>query len=250
MLSIRHLVLRLARESPTWGYLRLHGELLVPGVKVAASTVREILWEARTDPAPERTSITCADFLRSQADALPARDFFRTVTLTGTRLYVFAQIEHASRRIRVPGATAHPTASWVAQATRNPVMDLEDVNCLVRVLIRDRDGKFPALSDAVLSDAGIEDVIASPAFSTGTSMPARPAQTRTSARQGLYGESTRWDTPSATGPGTTAGAGRHLARLVIGRTGPRRLCRRRPENSPTILSAKASTAAAPTKVAP
>ncbi|BFO16043.1 hypothetical protein SHKM778_24310 [Streptomyces sp. KM77-8] len=37
--SIRALVLRLARENPTWGYRRLHGELLVLGVKVAASRV-------------------------------------------------------------------------------------------------------------------------------------------------------------------------------------------------------------------
>jgi hypothetical protein len=37
--SIRLLVLRLARENPCWGYRRIHGELLVLGIKVAASTV-------------------------------------------------------------------------------------------------------------------------------------------------------------------------------------------------------------------
>ncbi|SDD84457.1 hypothetical protein SAMN05216505_112174 [Streptomyces prasinopilosus] len=129
------------------------------GVKVAASTVWEILREAGIDPAPERTSSTWADFLRSQADALPACDFFETVTLTGARLYVFAVIEHASRRIRILGATAHPTASWVAQATKNLVMDLEDAGLRVQSLIRDRDGKFPALFDAVLADAGGEVVL-------------------------------------------------------------------------------------------
>jgi transposase len=66
--SIRVPVLRLARENPSWGYRRLHGELLVLGVKVAASTVWEILREAGVDPAPERSSSTWADFLRSQAD--------------------------------------------------------------------------------------------------------------------------------------------------------------------------------------
>ena len=88
--------------------------------------------EARVDPAPERSSSTWADFLRSQADALFACDFFETVTLTGARLYVFAVIEHAIRRIRILGATAHPTASWVAQAAKNLVMDLEDAGCRAR----------------------------------------------------------------------------------------------------------------------
>jgi putative transposase len=39
---------------------------------------------------------------------------------------VLAAIEHASRRVRVLGATAHPTATRVVQAATNLVMDLED----------------------------------------------------------------------------------------------------------------------------
>ena len=132
------------------GYRRVHGELLVLGVKVAPSTVREILKEAGIDPAPGRSATTWASFLRSQAEALLACDFFETVTLSGTRLYVLAVIEHHTRRIRVLGVTAHPTAAWVAQAARNLVMDLHDAGCRARFLIRDRDGKFPELFDAVL----------------------------------------------------------------------------------------------------
>jgi putative transposase len=157
--SIRVLVLRLARENPSWGYRRLHGELLVLGVKVAASTVWEILREAGIDPAPQRSSSTWADFLRSQADALLACDFLEAITLSGTRIYVLAVIEHASRRIRILGATAQPTASWVAQVARNLAMDLEDAGSNARYLIRDRDGKFPELFDAVLADTGIKVVL-------------------------------------------------------------------------------------------
>ena len=148
-----------------WGYRRIHGELLVLGIKVAAFTVWEILQQAGIDPAPERTTATWASFLRSQAGALLACDFFETVTLTGARLHVLAVIEHASRRIRVLGATPHPSASWVAQAARNLVMDLEDAGSRARFLIRDRDGKFPGLFDAILADAGIETVL------SGVQMP-------------------------------------------------------------------------------
>ena len=56
--SVRALVLRLVRENPQWGYRRVHGELLVLGVKVAASTVWEILKDAGIDPAPERSATT------------------------------------------------------------------------------------------------------------------------------------------------------------------------------------------------
>jgi transposase InsO family protein len=163
--SIRLLVLRLAWENPDWGYRRIHGELLVLGIKVAASTVWEILQQAGIDPAPERATATWASFLRSQASALLACDFFETVTLGGTRRYVLAVIEHASRRIRILGATSHPAASWVAQAARNLVMDLEDADSRARFMIRDRDGKFPGQFDAILADAGIEVVL------SGVQMP-------------------------------------------------------------------------------
>ncbi|ROP41851.1 integrase [Saccharothrix texasensis] len=157
--SIRLLVLRLTRENPTWGYRRIHGELLVLGIKVAASTVWQILKDTGIDPAPQRTATTWSAFLRSQAEALLACDFFETSTLSGTRQYVLAVIEHTSRRIRVLGTTARPAASWVTQAARNLVMDLEDSGEHARFMIRDRDGKYPALFDAVLADAGIQVVL-------------------------------------------------------------------------------------------
>jgi integrase-like protein len=157
--SIRRLVLRLASENTTWGYRRIHGELLVLGVKVAASTVWEILKDARVDPAPQRTSSTWAAFLRSQAHAILAADFFETTALTGAKLYVLAVIEHATRRVRILGVTAHPTAGWVTQAARKLVMDLEDTGCQVKYLIRDRDCKYPALFDTILVDAGIGVVL-------------------------------------------------------------------------------------------
>ncbi|MET8412888.1 integrase core domain-containing protein [Streptomyces sp. NPDC005195] len=158
--SIRILILRLVRENPSWGYRRLHGELATLGIKIAASTIWEILKAEGIDPAPDRSATTWADFLRSQADTLLACDFIETVTLTGQRQYILAVIEHATRRVRILGTTVHPSARWVSQAVRNLVMDLEDVGASVTYLIRDRDAKFPALFDQILADAGIKVVLA------------------------------------------------------------------------------------------
>src|ERR1019366_8546365 len=56
--NIQALVLRLARENPDWGYRRIHGEMAGLGVKVAASTVWEILKASDIDPARRRTGPT------------------------------------------------------------------------------------------------------------------------------------------------------------------------------------------------
>ncbi|WP_236076589.1 integrase, partial [Streptomyces coffeae] len=156
--SIRALVLRLAKENASWGYRRIHGELAAPGIKIAASTVWEILRQHGIPPAPERQSTTWADFLRSQAKALLACDLFEVRTLTGARLYVFAVIEHTTRRIRILGATAHPTAQWIVQLGRNLLMDLEDADSKAKFLIRDRDSKFTAAFDALMTDTGVKVV--------------------------------------------------------------------------------------------
>ncbi|WP_221760992.1 hypothetical protein [Kibdelosporangium aridum] len=79
----------------------------------------------------------------------------RRTASDGARMYVLAVIEHTQRRIRILGSTPHPTAAWVAQAARNLLTDLDDTGRRARLLIRDRDGKFPPLFDTVLADTGI-----------------------------------------------------------------------------------------------
>jgi transposase InsO family protein len=159
--SIRRLVMRLAAENPAWGYRRIHGELALLGVAVAASTVWEILKTAGIEPSPQRATVTWAPFLRPQAEAILAMDFIETITLTGQRQYILAAIHHASRCVRVLGTTARPTHAWVTQAVRNLLMDLDDTGQLTRArfLIRDRDAKYPALINDVLASAGITTVL-------------------------------------------------------------------------------------------
>jgi putative transposase len=157
--SIRALVRRLARENPGWGYRRIHGELAGLGVKVAASTVWEILRASGIDPAPRRTGLTWPQFLRSQAEAILACDFFTVDLLDGTQVYVLAVIEHATRRIRILGLTVHPTGEWTAQQARDLLMDLDGQADRVKFMIRDRGSNFTAAFDAILTDAGIRTVL-------------------------------------------------------------------------------------------
>jgi putative transposase len=128
-------------------------------VKVAASTAWEILKNAGIDPAPRRTGPAWSQFLRSQADAILACDFFTADLPGGTQAYVLAVIEHASRRIRILGVTLHPTGEWTAQQARNLIMDLGDQADRVTFMIRDRGSNFTATLDAVLADAGIRTVL-------------------------------------------------------------------------------------------
>ena len=143
----------------TGGYRRIHGELAGLGAKVAASTVWEILKNAGIHPTPRRAGPTWPQFLRSQAEAILACDFFTADLLDGTQAYVLAVIEHATRRIRILGVTSHPTGDWTAQQTRNLIMDLGEQAHRVKFMIRDRGSNYTAAFDAVLADAVIRTVL-------------------------------------------------------------------------------------------
>jgi hypothetical protein len=68
--SIKHLILRLGRENPRWGYLRIRGELLKLGIDVSATTIATVLRQSGLGPAPRRIGPTWTQFLRSQAYGL------------------------------------------------------------------------------------------------------------------------------------------------------------------------------------
>jgi len=149
-------VLRLARENPTWGYRRVHGELCRLGYQIGASTVWTILQRAGVDPAPKRSALTWRQFLRAQATSVLAVDFCTVDTVFLRRLYVLFVIEVATRRVHVLGVTAHPVGQWVTQQARNLLMQLGDDLGRLRFLVRDRDTKFTAAFDMVFAAEGIQ----------------------------------------------------------------------------------------------
>ena len=74
--EIVELVLRFARENPTWGYDRIQWALANVGYHISDQTVGNVLREHGIEPAPDRKrQSTWKTFIRSQWDVLSAIDF-------------------------------------------------------------------------------------------------------------------------------------------------------------------------------
>jgi transposase InsO family protein len=154
--DVRALILRLARENSSWGYLRIAGELRKLGVAVSASSVRNILVKAGLPPAPQRDAQSWRSFLRTHGESILACDFFTVDTVWLRRLYVLAFISIGSRRIEYFAITTKPNTTWMLQQARNLLMELEDHDRQARFLVHDRDAKFPRAFDALLSNDGVK----------------------------------------------------------------------------------------------
>jgi putative transposase len=152
----QQLVLRLARENPLWGYVRIRGELLKLGHRVSATSIRNLLRRHRIPPAPRRAGLTWRRFLRAHGKAILACDYFTVDTVFFKRLYVLFFLELASRRIVFTVCSEHPGGGWAVQQARNLAWALQEAEIKPRFLIHDRDRAFPAAFDAVFRAEGLE----------------------------------------------------------------------------------------------
>jgi putative transposase len=125
------------------------------GVRLAPSSVWEILRRHGIEPTPRRSSPTWAEFLRAQAGTMLACDFFTVDTVLLRRFYVLFFIEVDTRHVYLTGVTANPVGEWVTQQARNLSFDLAGRCRAVKFLIRDRDTKFTASVDEVFRSEGI-----------------------------------------------------------------------------------------------
>ena len=147
------LIVRMARENPRWGYLRIRGELMKLGIRVSATAIRTILRREGLGPAPRRIGPSWSEFLRAQARGIVAFDFFTVETAWLRTLYVLFAIELGSRRVSVLGVTRNPDSAWVTQQARN--LAVGERLRGVRFVVRDRDSKFSGPFDEVFRTEGV-----------------------------------------------------------------------------------------------
>lgn len=144
--EIERLVVRMAKENPSWGYDRIVGSLANLGHRLSDQTVGKLLRRHGISPAPKRKqSVSWMDFIRAHRDVLVGMDFFTTevLKLKGlTTYYVLFFIHLETRQVNLAGFTPYPDQTWMEQQARN--MTMEHWGCLrgCHYLLHDRDTKF------------------------------------------------------------------------------------------------------------
>lgn len=151
--NVRDLIRRMARENPTWGAPRIHGELLKLGFRVSERTVQNRM--PKRAPTPRQRQ-SWRQFLSNHRDALAAMDFMVVPTATFGLLYVLVIVDHGRRIVRHFNVTAHPTAEWIKAQLRE-AFPFDDASSY---LVFDRDTTFGAVKGFVKA-LGIEPKVTS-----------------------------------------------------------------------------------------
>jgi transposase InsO family protein len=156
------LILRFARENPSWGYDRIQGALANVGYHISDQTVGNVLKKHGIEPAPDRKRhTTWKTFIKSHWEVLAAIDFTTVEVWTKGGLvtyYLLFLMEVATRRVHFAGCTTNPTEPWMKQAARELTNFDDGFLNGKRYLIMDRDAKFCESFRAMLEDEGVNCV--------------------------------------------------------------------------------------------
>jgi putative transposase len=157
--EIAALIERLATENRCWGYQRIQGEMLKPGHRAGASTIRQILNALKIHPTEtaHRHDVAAVPAHPSRDDARH-RLLSRGLRGVPSALVLLFVIEAGSRYAHILGVTTNSDGPWTTQQIRNLLIDLGGRAADFRFLIRDRAGQFTVSFDAALASAGIEAV--------------------------------------------------------------------------------------------
>jgi transposase InsO family protein len=164
--EIVDLILRFARENPSWGYDRIQGALANLGHEVSDQTVGNILKEHGIEPAPtRRRQTTWKTFIKAHWDVLSAIDFTTIEVWTKGGLvtyYLLFVMELATRRVHFTGCTPNPDEPWMKQIARNLTDPFDGFLLGKRYVLMDRDGKFCPAFKEILENEGVKPVLLPP----------------------------------------------------------------------------------------
>jgi len=168
MREISQLIVRMARDNPSWGYTRIQGALANLSHKVGRGTVANVLKRSGIEPAPDRSKrTTWSTFLKAHWKVLAASDFFSVEVWTARGLvthYVLFVISLADRIVHIAGVTTRPDESWMLQVGRNLTDEEGGALATKRYLIIDRDTKYSERFRALM-EAGTTEIIRLPPMS-------------------------------------------------------------------------------------
>ena len=160
--EMESLVVRMAKENPSWGYDRIVGAMANLGYKLSDQTVGNILVRHDVPPAPKRKHTTnWKDFIRTHLDVLAGTDFFtvEVVTLKGLiTCYVLFFIHLGSRKVCLAGMTPHPDEKWMQQMARNVTLEQWGFLGNCRYLLHDRDSKFCRSFDEIIELGNVKPI--------------------------------------------------------------------------------------------
>lgn len=157
--EVVELVVKLARENPTWDYDRIQGALANLGHETSDTTVATILKEHGIEPAPERRRKTSwRSFIKSHWDVLASIDFTTVEVWTSGGLvtyYLLFVMKVATRQVHFAGCTVNPDTAWLQQIARNITDGLDNFLEGTRYLLMDRDTKYTDAFRSTLRQAGV-----------------------------------------------------------------------------------------------
>lgn len=111
------LIVRLARDNPTWSRRRIASELAMLGHVVSKDTVARYM--PRQRPRSRPPSQTWGSFVRNHLSGTLAIDFLTVPAATSGVLYVFFVLSLERRRVLHVNVTAHSFAAWVLSWARS-----------------------------------------------------------------------------------------------------------------------------------
>ena len=149
--EVRAALQTMARENPTWGAPRIHGELLKLGFEISERTVSRYLSRM---PRRDGVAQLWRTFLKNHQELIAGMDFFTVITANFRVLYCLFLIRYDRREITHFNVTDHPTGEWVVQQLREAFPEsTED-----QYLIFDRDAKFSTEVHQFLDSAGVSAI--------------------------------------------------------------------------------------------